>query len=313
MLLYNGLLYNMKKSRRINKRKNHTRRFRVRLRRSTKTRKNNHKIAVMKGGLRSVDCKNIGLNFAYRFSSVNYEDHIKLLRRYMFGTELQEIAWMMLLRLCSNRAIPVYILTSGNKVGIIRMLQLAALDRYITEVLCTHPDILVNPFNRGEPASHDFHGQDKYQVIQAIVREHELTEHSEVPIGYFLDDDEGNFEHRGMCSSIKPVSVLSEGTVPPDFNSGAELKANAIYKLNVEKLGLSGIDADEPDFNFTPLGIINQITEAVDSGTVRILFLDFDKTLQIHNAAIPFHNIKVVDIFREKMIRIEETAKLPQT
>ncbi len=307
----------MKKSRRVNKRKKYTRRFRVRLRRSTKTRKNNHKNAVMKGGLRIDDCKNIGLNYAYRFSSSNYVDHINLLRRYMFGTKLQEDAWMDLLRLCLNKGILVYILTSGNKVGIIRMLQLAALDRYITEVLCTHPEFPVNPLNRGDSPTHNFHGQDKYEVITAIVSELGLTVNSEEPIGYFLDDDEGNFEHSKMCPSIIPVSVLSEGTVPPDFNDGKDLKENDIYKLNVNDLKMTAIDDPEADFNFTPLDKITQITEAVNSGSVRILFLDFDKTLQIHNAAIPFHIERIVDTFStisqnslKKSFRINETAQL---
>ena len=136
----------MKKSRRINKRKINTKR---RARYRSKTRKNNHKIWIMKGGgLRAEDCRNIGITHAYRF---NETDHAILLRRYMFGTKLQEDAWMNLLRLCKDNNIPVYILTSGNKVGIIRMLQLTVIDRYITEVLCTHPDVSVNPYNRGDP------------------------------------------------------------------------------------------------------------------------------------------------------------------
>jgi hypothetical protein len=89
------------------------------------------------------------------------------------------------------------------------------------------------------------------------------------------------------------------------------LKENAIYKLNVENLGLSCIEAFETDFNFTPLDTIIQLTEAFESRYVHVLFLDFDKTLQIHNAAIPFHNIKVVDIFGEKKIRINNLAPLP--
>jgi hypothetical protein len=211
----------------------------------------------------------------------------------------------------------VYILTSGNKVGIIRMLQLAALDRYITEVLCTHPEFPVNPLNRGDSPTHNFHGQDKYEVITAIVSELGLTVNSEEPIGYFLDDDEGNFEHSKMCPSIIPVSVLSEGTVPPDFNDGKDLKENDIYKLNVNDLKMTAIDDPEADFNFTPLDKITQITEAVNSGSVRILFLDFDKTLQIHNAAIPFHIERIVDTFStisqnslKKSFRINETAQL---
>ena len=98
MLLYNGLLYNMKKSRRINKRKKHTRRFQVRSRTSTKTstRNNNHTIWIMKGGLRGSDCKKIGLDSAYRFNNPFLDPNIytNLLREYMFGTKLQEDAWM---------------------------------------------------------------------------------------------------------------------------------------------------------------------------------------------------------------------------
>ena len=167
MLLYNGLLNNMKKSRRINKRKRHTKR---RARYRSKTRKNKH--AVMKGGLRAEDCRNIGLTRAYRFDSENSRYHTELLRRYMFGTKLQEDAWMNLLRRCHENNIPVYILTSGNKVGIIRMLQLAVLDRYITEVLCIHSEGPVNPSNSTD--RHNFHDENKYQVIQSIVHERGL-------------------------------------------------------------------------------------------------------------------------------------------
>jgi hypothetical protein len=312
MLLYNGLLYDMMKSRRINKRKKYTRRFRVRSR--IRTRKNNHKNSVMKGGLRRSDCINIGLTNAYRF--MNHPDHANLLRGYMFGSKLQEDAWMGLLRECLDQNVPVYILTSGNKIGVIRMLQLALLDKYITEVLCTHPEFNVNPLNRGDtPPTHNFHGQDKYEVITTIVIEHGLSlerKPDKLPIGYFLDDDEGNFEYAAMCSSIQPVLVLSEGTVPPDFNNGAELKQNAIYKLNVEDLELAGIESDNPDFNFTPIDTIHKIMTDVKSGAVRILFLDFDKTLQIHNSAISFDNIRVVDIFGKKKIRINDSAPYPK-
>lgn len=311
----------MKKSRRINKRKNHTRRFRARLR--SKTRKNNHKIWIMKGGgLRAKDCINIGIDYAYRFNNPSETPNIytNLLREYMFGTRLQEKAWMDLLRLCLEKAIPVYILTSGNKVGIIRMLQLTVIDRYITEVLCTHPDVSVNPINTS--GTHNFHRKDKYEVIQTIVRELKLPELSNAanPIGYFLDDDEGNFEHRDMCSSIRPMFVLSvrkdehDDDVPrvPDDFDGKKLKSNEIYKLTVEHLRITPIDDHIPDFNFTPISIIKEVFEAVKGGTIRILFLDFDKTLQIHNMAISFHQIdEVLTHFFKKNIRINELAHLP--
>jgi len=299
----------IKKSKKV-KRFSHSRRI---------TKKNKHKFSRLKGGLRTSDCVNIGIKYAYRFKDTA---HAILLRRYMFGTKSQEDAWMELLRLCFDKRVPVYILTSGNKVGIIRMIQLALLDRYITEVLCTHPEFLVNPLNRGTVQSHNFHGQDKYEVIHAIVSELRYPTESELgssPIGYFLDDDERNFEHKDMCSSIQAISVLSEDVPPPDFDHGKDLKENDIYKLNVNDLRLKAIDDPEADFNFTPISIIKQIFEAVQGETVRILFLDFDKTLQIHNAAIPFHIPTVVDVFSiisknslNKRFGINEEAQLPK-
>ena len=225
--------------------------------------------------MRAEDCRNIGITNAYRF---NETDHAILLRRYMFGTKLQEDAWMALLRGCLEKAIPVYILTSGNKVGIIRMLQLTVIDRYITEVLCTHPDVSVNPYNRGDPPTHDFHRQDKYAVIQSIVLEHRLPTvlvSGSQPIGYFLDDDEGNFVNKQLCLSIEHKCVLSD-VLPPDFYDGKDLKENDIYKLNVKDLRLTAIDDPEADFNFTPISIIEEVFEAVQRETVRILFLDFE-------------------------------------
>jgi len=296
---------NMKKSRRINKRKRHTK---CCVRYRSKTRKNKHKIAVMKGGLRAEDCRNIGLTCAYRFDSLNHIAYAELLRRYMFGTKLQEDAWMILLRLCSDKSIPVYILTSGNKVGIIRMLQLALLDRYITEVLCIHKPASVNPINTS--GTHNFHEQDKYEVILAIVRELRLPEHTGTPIGYFLDDDEGNFEHMSMCPSIKPECVLSE-EFPSDYDE-SKVKQNDIYKLLVTKENWADIYSD---INFTPISIIQKIFDQVNLGAVKILFLDFDKTLQIFNSAIAFNTADVFKHFTtsmdsKKIFPINDSARL---
>jgi hypothetical protein len=308
----------MKKSRRINKRKINTKR---RARYRSKTRKNNHKIWIMKGGgLRAEDCRNIGIDYAYRFNNPdsNPSLYTNLLRSYMFGTKLQEDAWMNLLRLCKDNNIPVYILTSGNKVGIIRMLQLTVIDRYITEVLCTHPQGPVNPKNTSE--THNFHEKDKYEVIQSIVIEHGLpTGLCSPPIGYFLDDDKVNFVKQQLCLSIEHKCVLSVRKdehdddvprVPPGFDDN-DLKNNEIYKLTVEHLRITPIDDRRPDFNFTPISIIEEVFAAVKRGTIRILFLDFDKTLQIHNMAISFHQIKVLKHFSDKDIPIIEFARLP--
>ena len=122
-----------------------------------------------------------------------------------------------------------------------------------------------------------------------------------------------------MCPSIKPECVLSVvdevdniPRVPPDFEDGNDLNKNEIYIFTVDMLGMERIDCLSPDFNFTPISTIQMIVDQVKLGAVEILFLDFDKTLQIHNMAIPFHQIvEVLDPFSKK-IRINEFAPLLQ-
>ena len=86
----------------------------------------------MKGGALVEKCREIGINDKYEF--YNKIRHCELLRLFTFGTEQQMEAWMNLLRLASLNGVFVYILTSGNKIGIIRMLQLMLLDKYFEDV-----------------------------------------------------------------------------------------------------------------------------------------------------------------------------------
>ena len=58
-------------------------------------------------------------------------------------------------------------------------------------------------------------------------------------------------------------------------------------------------------YNFTPIDIITRITDEVNSGAIKILFVDFDQTFQIWNGAIPFGHPGTIRIFRQNGINIE--------
>ena len=84
---------------------------------SKKQRLNNNrrKSMKLKGGLGLHDSTNIGLANTYSFADPTVITQFQL---FTFGSSLQYEAWYRLLTACSNHRIPVYILTSGNKVGI---------------------------------------------------------------------------------------------------------------------------------------------------------------------------------------------------
>lgn len=324
----------------------------------------------MKGGLGPNDSVNIGLQGTYSFANPAVQPAFKM---FTCGTPSQYDAWERLLVACHNRGLPVYILTSGNKVGIIRTLQLMGLDGAFVEVLCTNALLSVNPMNAS--GQHNFQGQPKYQVIEQIMTERGLNCQGP-PIGYLLDDngfftarkltqDNGvppdvanlvvtalraagivdrfgvvnpqttidivrtvlasspasqfaetiadimfyqdrktgqmkmrqrNSDHAGLCPSIQFVDVLSHQQTPPDYNIPA-LLANPFYQLNVNQLGLTRIDGDEAQFNFTPIVIIEHMIQLVNAGRVQILFLDFDQTFQIWEGAIPFEHASLLGRF----------------
>lgn len=150
----------------------------------------------MKGGLGPNDSTNIGLQGTYSFANPAL---LPDFRMFTFGTPSQYDAWNRLLLACRGRGIPVYILTSGNKIGIIRTLQLLGLDGEFVEVLCTQPHTTITDpktgattvsYNGNPPnasGQHNFQGQPKYQVIQQILTERGLNCQGP-PIGYLLDD-----------------------------------------------------------------------------------------------------------------------------
>ena len=328
---------------------------------------------LMRGGLGPNDSTNIELKGTYSFADPKYQEDLKM---FTFGTQSQHDFWLQLLTACGQFGVPVYILTSGNKIGIIRTLQLMGWADKFVEVLCTHYDPSVNPDNSS--GQHNFRGQTKYAVIQQILVEHGLNCNGP-PIGYLLDDsgfftaqrlvrrlridlptantlvaalqqagvvdrygviheqaDEAvvkniirqntrygqyadhiysvvarvrNSDFVKLCPAIHFVDVLSHNVQPGQLHPSdydlPTLRANPIYKLNVDHLGLPAIDGPDADVNFTPQIILFHVIQAVQRGSVKILFIDYDKTFQIWEGAIQFEQ-DVLPHFNEAKIQINQ-------
>ena len=286
-----------KKSRRVNKRQR---------RQKCRSRKGGRRLRMrMKGGLGPDDGENIGL--AGKYSFVNPSINVPQFRIFTFGSDMQYNAWANLLIACRRRDVPVYILTSGNKVGIIRTLQLLELDEYFQEVLCTNQKVIktdegempINPVNK---TGRHFGGMHKYHVIYKIVKENGLDCDDAQVIGCLLDDGLHNDEPepepaKKICPAIKFEHVLNK-TPPPDFNMDA-LKANLFYKLNVRELGLPAIGTPKSKYNFTPISKIEEITRLVESENIKIVFIDFDQTLQLFEGATQFEYTDLLKIFED--------------
>jgi hypothetical protein len=288
-----------KKSRRVNKRQRRERR---------RSRKGGRLRMRMKGGLGPHDGENIGL--AGKYSFVNPIINVPQFRIFTFGSDMQYNAWANLLIACRRRDVPVYILTSGNKVGIIRTLQLLELDEYFQEVLCTNQKLIdtdkgempINPVNK---TGRHFGGMHKYHVIYKIMKENGLDCDDAQVIGCLLDDGLRNDEPdpaNKICPAIKFEHVLNE-TPPPDFKMDT-LKANLFYKLNVRKLGLPAMGTPKSKYNFTPISKIEEITRLVESGNIKIVFIDFDQTLQLFEGATQFEYTELLKIFEDNGARI---------
>ena len=180
----------------------------------------------MRGGLGDHDGANIGITNRFRFEDPRNIDEFAT---FIFGCESQKTAWINLLKECLTREVPVYILTSGNKVGIIRTLQLLNMDHYFKEVLCTNTSkpselslalaseksqtevgelrrkaALFNPENTS--GNHNFQGLRKYDVIHQILTELEISLSGPIN-GCFLDDDGSNSDVERKALTVKFINT----------------------------------------------------------------------------------------------------------
>ena len=235
---------------------------------------------AMQGGLGPNDGINIKLEGRFAFRDPT---HVAEFTMFVFGTDRQRLAWTALLQTCMDKNVPVYILTAGNKVGIIRTLQLLNMDHFFREVLCTLPRLNPNNTMANPPndVHHNFEGKHKYEVIREIIGEHGIS--CALPVkGCLFDDSMSNRDAANICPSIEFLHTKTPAR-PADYNESTFVN-NAFYKLRTMMVG-------EPrNINFTPIALVEEQIRKVVSGNCEIVFIDFDETFEPYPAALPFHN-----------------------
>ena len=255
----------------------------------------------MKGGLGPYDSVHIGMRERYSFRDQGLVDVFKM---YVFGSAEQRESWETLLRACKEMKVVVYILSAGDKIGIIRMLQLMNLDDMFEEVLCTNQSENANPLTFNY--SHNFQGFRKYDVIRYILRERydippEVSEpltYDGAPNGCLMDDNPAN-DIADIPNENRSIKFVNVNTVYQSPEYPPEQQENMFYKFvaNRPSLQLKSLISSRGLANET---IINEVTQLVRSGTYNIVFIDFDQTFQQYCGAIPFWRSDVIGAFHER-------------
>lgn len=179
-------------------RKSHYRRKYKKSRANKKNKCRSRRTRKMRGGITKDANKRAGITTRMAFINT---DHVTPFREYHFGNTERTEKWIRLFQVCEDNNVPIFILTSGDKLGIIYSLQLMELDRYIKEVLCNRErnDELIknNDF--------DYSKRTKYGIIEDQIRLRAFVTKSGTTsdgfIGYLVDDDEYN------CDAAKEIST----------------------------------------------------------------------------------------------------------
>jgi|LauGreDrversion4_2_1035121.scaffolds.fasta_scaffold03380_14 hypothetical protein len=253
-------------------------------RHSRKLSRRNRKLSrrSRQGGLGDNDGKYIHIHDKLKFKRSYMLNKFKI---FVFGNKERCDAWTTLLQKCKEKNVPVYILTEGNKIGIIRTLQLLGMEHFFREVLCTNPNEIINPIVpivvAGKTNRNRFKGHHKYTIIYEILKEHEISCDQGIQ-GCLLDDDLKNSDNHEnqVCRSIQFIHTKGEEKNPdPSLNP-----ENKFFKLR-ESLGQRN-----DDMNFTPIPLIQAATNKVDNGIYNIVFIDFDKTFEIYDTVTSLHD-----------------------
>jgi hypothetical protein len=272
-----------------------TRRVSKKRRRHTKKRRNvkrTHKYKYLRGGLGENDYANIGISTKFSFSDdgkLIQEKMVDEFKKYVFGSEEHAQKWEEILRLCADKKIPFYILTSGNKVGIIRTLQLLELADYVTEVLCNNRNALANP----QVVNRTFDRMNKYQIIRSI-----LAARCDQPdyTGIFIDNDKRQMINNELCNNVGFIHATGDNINIYDVS----LYPRTIFMTYV--LGLSRHQSLSHYFdkeviermyinntNLVHTTVLDDIIRQLNSNPIQILFADFDGTMSPWGGALPFH------------------------
>ena len=273
-----------RKTRRVSKKRKYKKRINV-----------TRKYKFLRGGLGENDYKRIGIRDKYHFGSgkLSQEEMVNEFEKYVFGSEKHAQKWKEILQLCSGKEIPFYILTSGNRLGVIRTLQLLELDDYVREVLCNNKDKLSNPphVNKEDEDSQrheSFRDMSKYQIIEQILGD--TCKPGET--GIFIDNDERNKVDHESCSNVEfihatgtQISKDSNKTIFMDYLKNIRENHMLYVVLTTElRQCMYGISCT----NLVDISVLDTIIQRLENDEITILFADFDGTMSPWGGALPF-------------------------
>ena len=270
------------------------------------------KYKFLRGGLGENDYAKIGINNKFSFGDPDKLDYEKIeeFKKYVFGSEEHAQKWEEILRLCCDKEIPIpfYILTSGNKVGIIRTLQLLELADCVTEVLFNNKDELSNPphVNKKDEDSqrHErFRHMNKYQIIQYIHAErftqpqHQPQPQPQPQRGIFIDNDKTNNIGHELCINVEFIHAkgvnIQKNKEPTSFMTYVlglykHPTLKYFFASKPEGRGLTQKMYSILHTNLVGTSILDTIIGRLNRDEINIIFADFDGTMSPWGGALPF-------------------------
>ena len=259
---------------------------------------------LQKGGLRpdTNSGEVLGITHTWQF---NNPDLIPPFQDYIFGVDTYKNLWLELLQACKTKQIPVYVITSGNLIGVIRTIQLLGLSDLFEEVISTRANTDTNPNPIINPDRY-FGGATKPDVIRSIMKEkgipYDEKDNTKLPLAAFFDDDPGHFE--GLNAYVVKTSSYS-GKILPSLEKDFIFKMrnnifyNTIFKdghktrikqgyqfIYIQQLewaisGITGVTKKDvvPTYSETYKNAV--LKDIEDYNKIQILFLDWDQTVSI--------------------------------
>ena len=239
---------------------------------------------------------------------------------YIFGADTYKNLWLELLQACKTKQIPVYVITSGNLIGVIRTIQLLGLSDLFEEVISIRANSDTNPNPIINPARY-FGGATKPDVIRSIMKEKGIPynekDKTKLPLAAFFDDDPGHFE--GLNTELVKTSDSEDKTDGLSKELKVCLLKNIFFTTYFKGGHLSRYDTSKNiEYNFTSIqqlkraisgisGITKDGAVPLDSGSdvyiimvsqeieaykkIKILFLDWDKTVSIWKGPPDFKGV----------------------
>ena len=278
--IYKYILCNMTRyTKRIRKRRQRTKKLKII--RKTKRYK------IKRGGTGPNDHENIGITDRWSFTNETDLENFKI---YIFGSIERYDLWIQIMKACKDKEntdtetdkILFYILTSGNKVIIIRILQLLKIDDLVEEVLCVNANITANPINRNSNRD-TFKGKCKYHVIQEIIKElYSITICPRRVTGAFIDDDINNEHNSQFCSTIEFIHATGDNV--PTLNSENP------YRLLCQEISPDYADKIYVSPHIVTPDILDGLLQNIQGSYTSCVFADFDRTVSPYNGVLPFDN-----------------------